>query len=100
MPPQTIRVTFLPVEKTFEVNRGRTLLDVAKEKKLPVHYECDSLSTCGTCHVIVEKGGEHLTPAEEPELFHLKRQKLSSNRRLSCQARVLGDVTVRIPEKK
>ena len=78
------------------MRKGVSILSVAKVNGIPIHYECDGNCTCGTCHVIVEKGMENLTPIASSEEFHLRQQNLPSNCRLSCQARLLGDVIVKV----
>jgi len=79
---------------------GRTILDVAKEIGVPVHYECDGNCTCGTCYVAIEEGRELLSPLGAAERDHLKNHALESNWRLACQSRILGDVVVRVPPSK
>ncbi|HLG20537.1 MAG TPA: 2Fe-2S iron-sulfur cluster-binding protein [Bdellovibrionota bacterium] len=96
----TAKITFLPGNRSIDVRRGRTLLDVSKEHLVGIPYDCDSKCVCGICYVIVEQGTENLSPVHEVEASHLRRQNLAPSARLSCQAAVLGDVVVRLPERR
>jgi ferredoxin len=82
------------MDRSICAQRGRTLLSVAKENHVPVHFECDGNMTCGTCYVKIERGMENLSRATEEEREHLNRRDLTDAHRLSCQARLLGDVEV------
>ncbi len=100
MDSNAVRVTFLPSGKVYEARRGKSILDVAKDNNVRIYFECDSLCTCGTCFVDVVEGAKNLTPIHDGERAHLERQDLSNSHRLSCQARLMDDVTVRIPESR
>lgn len=67
--------------------------------KLNVPMACGGNGRCATCHVLVDRGMENLSPVEarEERTLGLLSQR-SPNSRLSCQAHVLGDVTIRIPD--
>ena len=73
--------------KTLEVQSGGELLDLCDEHFAPIPFSCRSAS-CGTCHIEVLEGSEHLEPAspEEQDLLSLLRGPSTS--RLACQARV------------
>jgi ferredoxin len=54
---------------------------------MPLEHACGGNCACTTCHVIVKKGGEHLTPSEEAEDDLLdKAPGLTPTSRLGCQA--------------
>ena len=96
------RVTFLHSRgKSGTVPRNTTLLDAAKELGFPLKHDCGGNASCTTCRVEVQIGGENLSEIEFEEQDLLDREALSEPwHRLGCQAKVLGDVTVRVPERK
>ncbi len=96
------RVTFLhPEGKSGEVETNLSLLDAAKALGFPLNHDCGGNASCTTCRVEVQAGGEHLSEIDFDEQDLLDREALSEPwHRLGCQARVLGDVVVRVPEKK
>ena len=53
---------------------------------------CHGLGLCGTCVVEILEGMENLSPRTKAERKKLKG--LPESFRLSCQCKVLGDVTV------
>lgn len=96
------RVTFLHHEEwSGEVDTNTSLLDAAKALGLPLNHDCGGNASCTTCRVEVEAGSEHLSEIDFDEQDLLDREALSDSRhRLACQARVLGDVVVRVPKSK
>jgi 2Fe-2S ferredoxin len=96
------RVTFLhPEGKSGEVDVNTTLLDAAKALGFSLHHDCGGNASCTTCRVEVQIGQEHLSEIDFDEQDLLDREALSEPwHRLACQARVLGDVIVRVPETK
>lgn len=96
------RVTFLhPQGKSGNVTRNLTLLDAAKELGFPLKHDCGGNASCTTCRVEVQSGGENLSEIEFDEQDLLDREALREPwHRLGCQARVLGDVVVRVPLSK
>jgi 2Fe-2S ferredoxin len=96
------RVTFVhPQGKSGEVAASLTLLEAAEALGFSLNHDCGGNASCTTCRVEVQSGGEHLSEVEFDEQDVLDREALSEPwHRLGCQARVLGDVTVRVPERK
>ena len=70
--------------KVVEAAEGGPLVDLCDEHYAPVPFSCRS-ATCGTCHVVVLEGAEHLegpTPLEA-DLLRILRGPPGS--RLACQ---------------
>lgn len=96
------RVTFIhPQGKSGTVTRNLTLLDAAKELGFSLNHDCGGNASCTTCRVEVQSGNENLSEIDFDEQDLLDREALSDPRhRLACQARVQGDVIVRVPKSK
>lgn len=96
------RVTFLHSEgRSGDVEVNLSLLDAAKALGFPLNHDCGGNASCTTCRVEVQLGQEQLSEIDFDEQDLLDREALSEPRhRLACQARVLGDVIVRVPETK
>ena len=62
-------------------------------------HACGGKGRCTTCKVIVLKGHEHLISVTPAENRYRAMGALKSNERLSCQVRILGDVTIAVPEE-
>jgi 2Fe-2S ferredoxin len=104
----THRVTFLPLNKTIEVDDSRypladhgkpgSLLDIALANGIELEHNCGGSCACTTCHVIVREGAENLSEMAEDEEDRLDMAEgLTIHSRLGCQAVVQGDVIVEIP---
>jgi 2Fe-2S ferredoxin len=104
----THRVTFLPLNKTIEVDDSRypladhgkpgSVLDIALANGIELEHNCGGSCACTTCHVIVREGAENLSEMAEDEEDRLDMAEgLTIHSRLGCQAVVHGDVVVEIP---
>lgn len=91
------KVTFLPMNETYDAKEGESVLDVALEHDVPLQHACGGFCACTTCHVHVKAGLDKLSPSEEEEEERLDRATgITLQSRLGCQARIHGDVTVEI----
>ncbi len=87
MPTLLILATRVGRQKQIEAPEGGELVDLCDEYLAPIPFSCRSAS-CGTCHVEVLEGAEHLEPAGEEEAELLGVLGGEDNHRLACQARV------------
>ena len=96
------RVTFIhPDGKQGEVPENTSLLEAAEELGFSLNHDCGGNASCTTCRVDVIMGGENLSEIDFDEQDLLDREALTEPyHRLGCQARILGDVMVQVPEKK
>ncbi len=96
------RVSFLhPEGRSGEVEPNLTLLEAAKALGFELNHDCGGNASCTTCRVEVQMGEDNLSEIDFDEQDLLDREALSEPwHRLGCQARVLGDVVVRVPETK
>lgn len=91
------KVTFLPMNETYEAKEGESILDVAIEHDVPLQHACGGFCACTTCHVYVKSGENHLSEMEDDEEERLDRAThLTLQSRLGCQAKVHGDIIVEI----
>ena len=90
---------FMPSEIEIEVEEGSTILDAALDADIDLDHNCGGNCACSTCHIIVEKGMEKLTPLLEDEQDMLDEAVgLTKTSRLACQCQISGDVVARVPE--
>ncbi len=62
-------------------------------------HECGGKGRCTTCKMIIMKGEEHLGALTEPEMRYRKQHLLKDGERLACQAKVMGEIRVSVPEE-
>jgi len=93
------KVKFLPENKEFEVEKGKTILEVALENGIHLEHACGGNCACTTCHIIVREGMDHLSEMEDEEADRMDTATgITLHSRLGCQCRVQGDVVVEIPK--
>ncbi len=81
-------------DKQIFCQKGQYLMWVLKEAGLPVASSCRGVGVCARCRVTIIDGEGNLSPRGETELFIAQKNYFSDNERLSCQAQVLGPVTL------
>lgn len=95
---KTFQVTFRPLNVTMEAEEGQNILEICEANRIPLEHNCGGNCACSTCHVIILKGMDRLSPQEDDELDQLdEAEGLTLTSRLGCQAKVYGDVDLEIP---
>ena len=75
--------------------RPASILDVLLANGVPLEHACGGSCACTTCHVVVKKGFDRLSEAEENEEDLLdKAPGLTPTSRLGCQAVIEDDDAV------
>ncbi|MHB0868662.1 MAG: ASKHA domain-containing protein, partial [Chloroflexota bacterium] len=90
------RVRFLPDGAEAWVPSGSTLLAAAAAAHVAIDAPCGDRGICGKCRVRV---ASPLEPPTLPELTLIPPEEIQQGWRLACQARVVGDTTVTVPER-
>ena len=75
----------------------KSILHVATENRIEIPHYCGGNSRCGTCIVEVFNGAENLSKATGTEQIVLGIDKFQKGHRLACQAKIIGNVSVKIP---
>jgi uncharacterized 2Fe-2S/4Fe-4S cluster protein (DUF4445 family) len=86
------RLTFADAGKEAEFPEGKTVLSCAAQMGVRVSSVCGGDGACGTCRIEVVEGWDQLTPPTPDETY----KELDPPYRLSCQARLRGDVVVKV----
>ena len=86
---------------------GTPVLDAARSLGVFVESVCGGRGICGRCQVALAEGhfakhgiesrADHLSPGNEVEARYASKRTLPADRRLSCQARINGDIVVDVP---
>lgn len=105
------QIIFMPSGRRGPAKEGESLLDVARRLGVEIESICGGRLTCAKCKVLVEDGvfpkhgivsdASHVSASSEKELRLLGRSNgdNADSCRLSCTARVHGDVLVYVPEE-
>ena len=90
------KVSFRLSEKeTIDVNveSGERLMDIARSSGIYIDAPCSGNGTCGKCRVQILSG-----ETDSPVTRHITEEDYAAGWRLACETRVMGDVTVLVPE--
>jgi uncharacterized 2Fe-2S/4Fe-4S cluster protein (DUF4445 family) len=100
-------VVFTPSGKRGRFPVGTQLLQAARSLGVDVDSVCGGRAICGRCQVLVMEGdfpkhgvssnAQHLSAVSEAEQSFARRRPLASGHRLSCSARIEGDLVIDVP---
>jgi uncharacterized 2Fe-2S/4Fe-4S cluster protein (DUF4445 family) len=102
-------IVFMPSGLRGQVPVGTTVLQAAQRLGVDLESICGGQGKCRKCQVLPQEGefskhgivsrADHLSELTETELHHQSRKRLKGGRRLGCNARILGDLVVDVPEE-
>ena len=90
-------ITFEGKEKIV-VEEGTSILQVALDNNIELENFCEGCCSCSTCRVEVLNGNNNLSKIQPDEADILGEKRVQNGDRLSCQAKIMGEVHVRIPD--
>ena len=93
-----VHVFFENMNCNIETMSHQTILEIANTHDIDIPHYCGGCNRCGTCVVKIVEGHQNLSNAKGNEEMVLGVDKFQKGHRLACQAHVLGDVTIHIPE--
>jgi len=73
---------------------GETILEAVRALGYIIDHACGGNARCGTCCIRVVEGEKNLSEAGPEEAAMLRERGVARPHRLSCQAKVLGDIVV------
>jgi len=102
LPPEQLgmkkfRVTFQPSGKRDEMLEGKTILEASRELGVQIESLCGGERSCGKCKVKVLEGD--LSPFTDEEAKFISESERLQGYRLSCSARIQGNVLIFVPEE-
>lgn len=86
------KIVFLDQGRRGTVAAGRTVLEAALDLGVEISHICNGGGTCSTCRVECVLNPGNLSPIEQNEIAY----EMGPGVRLGCQARIQGDVGVRV----
>jgi len=105
--PRQALIVFSPSGKRGSFPVGTTVLQAARELGVDIDSVCGGRARCGRCEVEPVEGTfakegivssvKHLADLTEDEQLCLRDGQLKAGNRLSCQAKILGDIRIDVP---
>ena len=94
-----MKIKFLPQNISIDVQSGKSVMELAKENKIPVSSSCNGMCSCAECRVYVVEGEAHVLPPSAKEVELIGEGYFIDRRRLSCQLFCFGDITLDMSEQ-
>ncbi|GAB4247976.1 MAG: ASKHA domain-containing protein [Thermoleophilia bacterium] len=102
-------VIFQPSGRRGQVEEGESVLQAARELGVEIEAICGEKRTCGKCKVRIEDGfferygiessADHVSKWRPVEEKFINEERREEGYRLSCVAKVEGDLVVFVPEE-
>ncbi len=92
-------IKFLPDGQVMPADPNKTLLQLCQEHKIEIKSLCKGVPSCAECRVKIVSGEHNMMPPSKAELSLIGTNYFIDGRRLSCQVRCFGDVTVDLTEQ-
>ncbi len=89
---ETYRITFMPDEKSVEVEPGTTLIEAAEKAGIRINSLCGGEGVCGRCRVKLINGKVR---ADRHSISLLSKEEITEGYVLACQTRVDTDTCLR-----
>ncbi len=80
--------------KSFEVVAGMPLMAALLSQGIPVASSCLGDGVCSKCRIRIVGGQENLSSESALEKELRAKNKITESFRISCQTKILGDITV------
>ncbi|HKF71438.1 MAG TPA: 2Fe-2S iron-sulfur cluster-binding protein, partial [Stellaceae bacterium] len=100
-------IVFTPSGLRGRFPKGTPVLQAARALGVDVDSVCGGRGICGRCQVTPVEGefakhgivsrGEHLSAFSDPERAYSGRKPMQAGRRLSCSAKIQGDLVIDVP---
>ena len=90
-----VTVHFLPANRSITVASGTTILEAARLAGILIESPCNGAVVCGKCTVHLDPDSLHKVVRKG--IHHLSRREERAGQVLSCEAEVVGDITVSVP---
>ncbi len=94
-----MKIKFMPQNIEVDVDPSKSLLKIATEAGLKIKSICGGIASCGECRVKIIEGDNSIPEPGKPELNMIGSSYYLDGRRLSCQVRCFGSVTVDLTEQ-
>ena len=93
-PSGNVKVT-INGDRVLEVESGSSLLNTLAVNGVFLPSACGGKGSCGQCKCQIVEGGGEILPSEKG---HFSRKEQKDHWRLGCQAKVKGDMAIKVPE--
>lgn len=93
-----MKIRLHPINKEIEGDSNRSLLQLCHDNKVELKSLCKGVPSCAECRVRILAGDANVIPPNKAELSLIGTSYYIDGRRLACQIRAFGDISVDITE--
>lgn len=94
-----MKVKFVPQNIELEIAEGQSVMNLALANGISIKSVCKGLPSCAECRVRVVEGEQNILPPATDELALIGTGYFLDRRRLSCQIKCFGDVSIDLTEQ-
>jgi len=94
-----VKVKFIPQNIEVDVNPNKSLMHIATENGIHIHSICKGVPSCAECRVKIVDGENNASKPTKAELGLIGTSYYIDGRRLSCQVKCYGPMTVDTQEQ-
>lgn len=94
-----MKVKFVPQNVEYEIKPGQSVMHLAQDHGIYIKSVCKGVPSCAECRVRVVEGDHNVLPPGSEELSLIGTGHFIDQRRLSCQLKCFGDITVDMTEQ-
>lgn len=94
-----MKVKFIPQNIELDIDPNQSVMKLAHKHGIYIKSVCGGLPSCAECRVRVVDGEQNVLPPSSKELSLIGTGHFIDQRRLSCQLRCYGDITIDLTEQ-
>lgn len=93
-----MKIKFLPTGQEIDLNPQKTLLQLAWANGIEIRSICKGQPSCAECRIKIIEGEHNTLPPTKAELALIGTSYYLDSRRLACQVRCFGPMTIDIKD--
>lgn len=94
-----MKIKFVPQNVEIDVDPSKSLLQLATENGIKIKSVCGGIASCTECRIKIVEGENSVPEPSKLELAAIGTSYYIDGRRLACQVRCFGSVTVDMTEQ-
>ncbi len=94
-----MKIKFIPQNVEVDINPNKSVLNIALENGIQIHSICKGVPSCAECRIKIAEGDNNVNKPSKTELSLIGNSYYLDGRRLSCQVRCFGPVTIDTSEQ-
>ncbi|MFN7262819.1 MAG: 2Fe-2S iron-sulfur cluster-binding protein [Pseudobdellovibrionaceae bacterium] len=93
-----MKMKVLPQNIEIEIDPNKSVLQLCHENNIDVKSICHGVPSCAECRIKIKEGEHNVLPPSKAEINLIGSSYYIDQRRLSCQLRCFGPITIDVTE--